>query len=146
MAKLSEAIYKHKSLIKWSVIALIFCCVFPACWKNQTRKPIIFENVEDTDEYLIRVLLFNNIKECDLTSSGGFSVRGSGMELLAHFGEDGKPIKAAAEDGSISCGGPSFADNLIIVPDKRSLLSVNGRPYRGNLKLSVSKDGQSLTV
>jgi len=127
---------------------LIFCCVFPACWKNQTGKPVIFDDldVKDPGDYTVRVLLFKNVDQCVLSSSAGFSVRNSEMELLAHFGEDAKSVTTSIQDGKINCGGPAFDGSVIIVPDKDSLLSINSRPYRGNFKISISADGQKLAV
>lgn len=141
-----DTIFKHKELIKRVLIILAFGCCFVGCWKKQVSRPVAFERKTPVQSNQIRVLLHDNIKQLRLTSMGGFSIKDSLMASKAHFGRDTEPLEIIAVSGYVKIGERMFGNGCVVVPDQFSLLSVNGKAYRGEIKLYTLDDGKSLQV
>jgi len=97
------------------------------------------------ERFWIRVLLLDGTNACTLTAPSAFSVinvRTRSVE--ARFGENSEPIHITLSAGAISVGGNLVRGReVIILPDKPYIFSLNGVAYRGKLKLIVGADGIS---
>lgn len=146
MIRLPEKIIKYKLQIKLCLIVALVGFCFLGCVNKQISRPVIFDSTQKPDQYRIRVLLFDNIKECELSSTEGFSVKDSSMTLLTHFGSLGGAKKISVEDGNTKIGDHKFNSDIYIVPDRYSVLEVKSQKFRGDLKIIVSADGNSFRV
>lgn len=146
MARLGEIIIKHKELIKRGLVLLGFACCFVGCWKKQTTRPVIIRERIAAPSKNVRVLLHGNTYKCVLSSSGGFTLRDSKTQLKAHFGVETGPLEITAISGYLKIGDRMFGNGTIITPDQMSLIKIDGKAYRGIVKLLTSSDGRSFQV
>ncbi|MCF7955674.1 MAG: SpoIID/LytB domain-containing protein [Phycisphaerae bacterium] len=146
MAKLLDKIFRHKELIKRALVILAFVCCFVGCWKKQAYRPVIIDDKEPLRTNQVRVLLHDNVMQCLLSSTGGFSVNQSTMTSKAHFGPEQGPMEISVVTGYVKIGDRLFGNGCVIEPDAMSLLSINGELYRGEIKLFTSSDARSLRV
>jgi stage II sporulation protein D len=146
LVKIPDTIIRHKELIKRALVILAFGCCFVGCWKKQASRPVAIERKSPVRTNLVRVLLHDNIIQFKLSSTGGFNVKDSLMTKKAHFSVENAPLEIIAAAGYIKIGERMFGNGCVIEPDPMSLLSVNGKMYRGIIKLFTQPDGKSLRV
>lgn len=146
MAKLLDTIFKHKELIKRVLVILAFVCCFVGCWKKQASMPLIIDYKEPIHTNQVRVLLHDNILQCNLSSTGGFSVKHSSMTSKARFSEEIGPLEITVVSGYVKIGERLFGNGCVIEPDATSLLSINGKMYRGEIILFTASNARSLRV
>jgi stage II sporulation protein D len=138
--------FRHKELIKHGAILIVFGCCFLGCLKKQAVRPVIVDEEDTAVSKHVRVLLHNKIKQCVVSSTGGFSVKDSNMLTKAHFDMGSKPLKISILSGSLEIGEQIFGNGTVISADAMSLVSVNGKLYRGVIKLFTDDEGKSFRV
>ena len=100
-------------------------------------------------QYWVRVLLLNDVKNCTLHISSAFSIDNVDPNLqtqvqLAGLDRLENPINIRLIDNEITISGRTFPNKEIIIsPDEPYVFNLNGRNYRGKLKLITSPDGSS---
>ena len=92
----------------------------------------------------VRVLLFGNIRECMVGAANGFTASDSSGRAEAYFGRVGEGICVQAANGRIMVGSHLFEGEVLISPEQPFYFSLDGKFYRGNLRLSPNKGGNSL--
>lgn len=99
--------------------------------------------------FWIRVLLLDGVKSCTFKAVSPFGVsedstapkRGTAN---IRFDKINAPVRIALTKGGISVDGRSFVSNeIIILPDDPYVFNLNGKDYRGNLRLILSADGSA---
>jgi stage II sporulation protein D len=96
------------------------------------------------ESFQIRVLLFDKISECVLSSPSGFSAAAADVGADASFGPASSDIQVDCIDGRIRVGGSVLGRRVEIRPRDPFILTVNGERYRGNLTLLALPDGAGL--
>ena len=100
-------------------------------------------------QFWIRVLLFDDINACTLKSVSPFSVINNQAALPTQitetrFNQTNVPISLELINGRITINGRAFTnEKIIILPDDPYIFNLNGKDYRGKLKLIVNPDGNS---
>jgi stage II sporulation protein D len=127
---------------------LTFLLLFlSGCKHRQVTTPTIQMDIEA--KFWIRVLLLHDVTACTLGPDGPFSVldgrTGQRMQSPeSRFNQTDLPIKIGLSGAGITIAGQTFANNnLIILPDHPYIFNLNGRDYRGKLRLIISPDGGS---
>jgi stage II sporulation protein D len=104
--------------------------------------------MEAGEDSWIRVLLSGEVVECSVGSVSGLRLleaesRGTAGRLEV----SALPTKAEICGGGISVGGEKFSSGeVLVIPDEPHIFSVDGRNYRGKLKLRLNSDGNSFSV
>ena len=117
------------------------------CENRQLTTPTIQMDLEE--RFWVRVLLLNNVKTCTLKTVGPFNVLDgqTGLETRtseARFEQADVLIRIRLTDGGITIDGRLFRNNdLILLPDEPYIFTLNGKDYRGKLRLIINPDGQS---
>jgi len=91
------------------------------------------------------VLLLDDIQSCTVIASSSFSViNAQTRSIEARFEEAGERVKIGISGGRIVVGGQVVSGGQVIIfPNRPHILNLNGREYRGKLKLIVNADGKS---
>lgn len=95
--------------------------------------------MDSPEQTWIRVLLFGKIRECTIASQSGFLLEDLETGMVADFGyHDEVPVRT---DGSrISVGEHCFNSDILIKPNDPYVFTIEGRDYRGQLRLKI-EDG-----
>ncbi len=134
-------------LIGQTAILLLLAALSGGCKKRQIVTPT--PQMDTDPQYWVRVLLLNDINNCTLEIRSSFSVDNGDPNQqkqaeLAGFGKPDGPIEIRLAGGEIEISGKTFSDvQTIISPDEPHVFNLNGRDYRGKLKLITSPDGSS---
>lgn len=121
------------------IVSVLVCIsIFSGCERREIIEPT--EGMDTARELWIRVLLFDNIKECIVTSRSGFNVI-DGMGNPASVFTTSKPVKVSINKGKVQVGEKLFTPRVSINPKKPFVIRVNGKLYRGNLKVIVGDNG-----
>jgi stage II sporulation protein D len=117
--------------------------IFSGCGDRELARPT--PQMDAPEQFWIRVLLFDNIRGCALKISSPFSVLDGGSAAIeGRFEGTGAPISINLSAGGISIGGrPSKSEQVDVLPERPHVFELNGRAYRGKLKLIVNTDGNS---
>ena len=126
------------------VVVFLFAWIFVGCWKRGQSHPAV--GVSDIEKPLIRVLLFDKIKDCTLKSRAGFSIANGHINVSAHFISSDSAISVSVVDGKLSVGKNVLGSDISVTPDSSSALAVNNNYYRGRFRLKVNDDGNSFKV
>jgi len=96
-------------------------------------------------QFWIRVLLLDDTKTCTLTAPSPFAVLDAQTQTTeAYFDQPDSPVNITVSAGQIAISGRLFSGKqIIILPDKPHIFSLNGDDYRGKLKLIINPDGNS---
>ena len=96
----------------------------------------------------IRVLLSGEVAECSVGSVSGLRLEEAGGSGTAvRLDVSALPTKAEIGGGGISVGGEEFSSGeVLLIPDEPHIFSVDGRDYRGKLKLKLNSDGHSFSM
>ncbi|MBN2312941.1 MAG: SpoIID/LytB domain-containing protein [Sedimentisphaerales bacterium] len=130
--------------------ATILTCLvllLAGCEHRQLASPTIQMDIED--KYWIRILLLDNVTTCTLNMAGPFRVldgRANSQTQTSgtRFNQAGAPINIQLAGDGITIGGQLFKYNpLIILPDDPYIFTLNGKDYRGKLRLIIHPDGRS---
>ncbi len=117
---------------------LVFISIFSGCQKRKIIEPT--KGMDTAKELWIRVLLFDNIRECIVSSRSGFNVIDRTKGAASTF-TTSKPVKVSLNSEMIRIGEKLFERQVSINPKKPYVMEVNGKLYRGNFKVIVGKDG-----
>ncbi|UCE50571.1 MAG: SpoIID/LytB domain-containing protein, partial [Phycisphaerales bacterium] len=100
-------------------------------------------------KFWVRVLLLDSVKSCTFKTAAPFDVsRGpTNPHLKAagiRFDNVNVPVKIGLTNGRISVAGQSFlSQEVVIFPDDPHIFTLDGKDYRGNLRLIVNADGSA---
>jgi stage II sporulation protein D len=100
-------------------------------------------------KFWIRVLLLNNVKTCTLETSCPFSILDSrtGQRIQSpqsRFDQTESPIIIQFAEGGLTIADTTFTnDDIIILPDNPYIFNLNGKDYRGKLRLIIHPEGGS---
>ncbi len=119
-------------------VVLVCISIFSGCQKREIIEPT--EGMDTAKELWIRVLLFDNIRECIVTSTSGFNVIDRTKGAVSTF-TTSKPVKVTLNSEMIHVGEKLFSQRVSINPKKPYVMEVNGKLYRGNFKVIIGKDG-----
>lgn len=122
----------------------VIVSLFYGCRKRQLIEPT--RGMDISERYWIKVLLFDNIEECSISSVAGFSISDTSAGHRCDFASSSGPIAAGIKDGRLMFGEHVLGREAVVEGLSPFVLGVNGRLYRGRLKLSVSPDGQTFDV
>jgi stage II sporulation protein D len=128
---------------------LLLACAFvmtfffflSGCEKRELIEPT--SGMDSPEQFWVRVLLFDNIKECTLQAETGFNAVDRTTRSSGKFERNVKPIKVDLQAGKIVIGQKIFGKDVTVKPNDPFVLSINSQRYRGNLKLLVNADGNS---
>jgi stage II sporulation protein D len=133
---------KHRCLWGWVLLGVAACV-------GGCRPRIVVEPTPQMDiaeSFQIRVLLFDKISECVLSSPSGFSATAVDVGADASFGTTSSDVQVDLLDGRIRVGGSVLGRRVEIRSRDPYILTINGERYRGNLTLLVLPDGAGLEV
>ncbi|MHC4061949.1 MAG: SpoIID/LytB domain-containing protein [Planctomycetota bacterium] len=124
-------------------VYLFLLIILGGCGERRLARPT--PQMDAPEQFWIRVLLYNDIKGCTLKISSPFSVLEGGKQgVRSGFEGASVPISIKLSGGRISIGvRPTESKQVVIVPESPHVFELNGRAYRGKLKLIVNADGTS---
>jgi len=122
---------------------LLWLIIMGGCTERQLTRPT--PQMDAAERFWIRVLLLDNIAGCTLRAASPFSViNAQTRRTEGRFEQSDRPIKINISVGGIGVDGHVVSSGeVIILPDKPHIFSLNGRAYRGKLKLIINADGNS---
>lgn len=135
------------ALIGQTAILLLLAVLSGGCKKRQVVAPT--PQMDTDPQYWVRVLLLADVNHCTVEIPSDFSIDKEDPNLhkqveLFGFGKSEGPIDIRLIDRKISISGKTISDKQIIIsPDEPYIFNLNGRIYRGKLKLITSPDGSS---
>jgi len=132
----------HRCLWGWVLLGMAAC--LGGCRPRVVVEPT--PQMDIAESFQIRVLLFDKISECVLSSPNGFSVAAVDVGADASFGTASLEVQVDYIDGRIRVGGSVLGRRVEIRSRDPYILTVNGERYRGNLTLLVLPDGAGLEV
>jgi stage II sporulation protein D len=130
-----------------NAILLLLLLILGGCKSRQLTTPTVQMDIES--QFWIRVLLFDDIAACTLKSVSPFSVINDQAALPTQitetrFNQTNVPISLELANGRITIDGRAFTnEKVIILPDDPYIFNLNGKDYRGKLKLIVNPEGNS---
>jgi stage II sporulation protein D (peptidoglycan lytic transglycosylase) len=116
---------------------LVCVSLFSGCEKRKLTETTA--GMDSAEELWIRVLLFDNIRECIVASTSGFNVIDRSNDSASKFTSSGD-VKICLKNGKIQIGEKLFSGSLTINPKDPYVVEVNGKLYRGNLKVIADKN------
>jgi stage II sporulation protein D len=134
----TQIIIRSKPALIWS-LTLLFLCHIGGCEKRELIEPT--PGMDFSERYQIRVLLFDNIRECSLASESDFSVIDTETKTQADFTNHSSTVTVRIREGKIIVGEHSFGGKVEIRSSSPFVLRINGALYRGNLTLIADSEG-----
>ncbi len=131
------------AIVIW-VCALALICSFVVLRKRSAFRTT--PGMWMSEQYKIRVLLFNNIRGCAIACRGVLRVADANRQVSVTFGPQAGDIEVTMFHGRISVGQHIFGTAVRVMSDEPFVISVSGRLYRGNLVIIAEPDGQSVDV
>ena len=128
----------------------IFICLLltlAGCENRQLTTPTIQMDIEE--RFWIRVLLLNDVKVCTLNAVNPFRILDAQTNPQTQtagvrFNQVDVPINIQLTNGGITISGQLFSNHdLIILPDEPYIFNLNGKDYRGKLRLIIHPNGRS---
>jgi stage II sporulation protein D len=130
------------TVVVLTVIAFI-CMCNPGCDKRNLTEPT--PGMNTAKQYWMRVLLFDNIRECTIEGQSEFAASSNGLQSKIPLTKDSR-LQVEVTGNFIAIAGNPVCDDIIISPAEGKLLSVNGNLFRGVIRLVVSSEGGSFDV
>ncbi len=142
----SGYIYCFSWILKLAVIFALFLLLNPGCGKRKSE--IATPDIQINEQYWIRVLLLNDIQQCSIHIDSKFSVKEETDAQNKKSNKDYKPFKepviAKIVNGKINIASRDYSSKQIIIsPDDPYIFNLNGKSYRGKLRLAVNPDANS---
>jgi stage II sporulation protein D len=123
-------------------LILILVLLFSGCKKKyEPVEPVPDVNI--SSRFWVRVLLFDNIRECSLTAVSDLVVSDGSEKNICGFAATSKAIKVSLKAGSIVIDGVPIGKTAVIKTHETLIFAINKDRYRGHLKLMVSEDNGS---
>ncbi len=102
-------------------------------------------------KFWVRVLLLDGVKSCTFKTAVPFGVgkgpKGPADEADVRFDSVNVPVEIGLTNGRISIAGQSFmSEQVVIFTDDPYIFTLNGKDYRGNLRLIVNDDGSEFNA
>jgi stage II sporulation protein D len=96
----------------------------------------------------IRVLLVNDVASCLFSTEASFTITAVGSDSpQMRFDSNSKALKIEVIENKISFDGwSSSADSLQIIPDANEIFILNGRRYRGSVRIDIGSEKNTLDV
>lgn len=140
----------RRSRISAVIIALLVLgtSILGGCKSRQLTRPTIQMDIDA--KFWVRVLLLDDVKSCTFKTAAPFGVskgptKPNAKTADVRFDNVNVPVKIGITNGMISVAGQSFmSEEVVIFPDKPHIFTLNGKDYRGNLRLIVNADGSAL--
>jgi stage II sporulation protein D len=121
--------------------------VISGCKHRQLTTPTVQMDIKP--EFWIRVLLLEDVSACTLKSVSPFSVLNNETTLPtqipeARYDKINVPISLELTNSRITVDGQVFTnEKVVIFPDDPYIFNINGKDYRGKLKIIVNPDGNT---
>ncbi len=128
-------------LIKKCAFFLVLI-VIAGCKKELTNQEIVPPSGLQS-QYMIRVLLKSNIQQCTFSCQNKFEIIDSKTnQLLMVMNKPDKKIKIKILNGRLFLNNMVFNQKIFkIKPENKTLISINGNQYRGDVTVSQNDDG-----
>jgi stage II sporulation protein D len=145
-----RAVCRHRpfSISNGKVTAvLLVMLTLSGCKSRQLTRPTVQMDIET--RFWVRVLLLDNVSSCTLKIGSPFSVTSDRADpqtrtTKARFGRSETPINIELTGGGITIAGRTFTnDTVIILADDPYIFNLDGKDYRGKLKLTINPDSGS---
>ena len=134
-------------LIGFLAILPLLAALPGGCKKRQIVTPT--PQMDTDPQYWIRVLLLDDVNNCMIEIPSSFSIENGNSDLekqveLADFRKSEGPINIRLIDGETKISDKSFSNKQIIIsPDEPHIFNLDGKNYRGKLKLITNPDSGS---
>ena len=129
---------------RWAAVltgVLVFICILGGCRKPKVTEPTL--GMDIAERFWIRILLFDNIRDCSLAGEGGFSAVDAVTGTKGDFRRLYRPIRVGIANAKIVIGEHIFGKEVMIEPGEPFVFELDGSRYRGNLLLVVGDDEKS---
>jgi len=123
----------------WVCIAA--AVLITGCKKRDAVTPTV--GIDSPERTWVRVLLFGNLREWTLETPAGFTAEGIGNGEVVDF-SDSTALHMELTDGRIRVGEHLLSSQVLLVPNDPYYFVLNGEGFRGNLKLLMNDDGESV--
>ena len=123
------------------------CCLLiiaVGCAERHITEPT--SQMDIAPRFWVRVLLLDDIELCSFKSASPFTVSGQRAAVGGvRFDSFDMPIEIKVSQGTITLNGRGLLGRQVLIcPDAPYIFTLDGRDYRGKLKLVVNPDGGSL--
>ena len=135
-----KRIVENKTITVWVFALGLICCISGCQERKVVRKT---PGMDTAERFWVNVLLFDNIKKCELNGLSAFVVKNVNMGTERRFEETSGIVPIKIKGGNILIGGKYFGKEVMILPDSPHVFSVNRNRYRGNLELVINSDGET---
>ncbi|HUV40209.1 MAG TPA: SpoIID/LytB domain-containing protein [Sedimentisphaerales bacterium] len=146
-----------KKTKKPTKVFLVFICLtISGCAKRPADQPTIHMDI--APQFWVRVLLLDDIKACTVTLKTAFEVYDPQTAQKRTFQKPDAPITIRIAQGKITFAPPlpapadsndtwpatfSAGTELVMCPQSPYIFDIDGRDYRGKLKLVLNQDNSS---
>lgn len=137
-----KSTFRNTALAVW--LLAVFGCLWVGCRKRELIEPT--PGMEVSERLWMRVLLYEDLNRCTLSSNGGFNAIDAATWSKTDFGKKAGIVEVGFSADRIIVSGKQFGREVIIRPNKPFVVAVNGEHYRGNLRLTTKADGHLFDV
>jgi len=137
-----KSTFRQMAVVVW--LLAMFSCLWVGCRKRELIEPT--PGMEISERLWMRVLLFEDIRACTLSAPGGFSAVDVATRSRTNFGKKDGAVEVGVSSGRIVVAGKLLGREVVIRPGRPFVVSVNGKRYRGNLRLTARADARSFDV
>jgi len=125
------------------MVCLAWLVTLAGCAERQLSRPT--PQMDAEPQYWINVLLFDDISACTFNAPSTWLVLSPPAIITQQpSGGVSGPVRITISAGKINIAGRAFESNvLIIAPDHPYIFNINGRGYRGKLKLILEPNADS---
>ncbi|UCG46321.1 MAG: SpoIID/LytB domain-containing protein [Phycisphaerales bacterium] len=123
----------------------ITALLLTVCGGCKARRPAaITPQMDVAAEFLVRVLIADDVSACKLKGRSALNVIGGRADSeetseAMRFGDSKAEMDVTISRGSITVGGRRFpGDELTVCPDRPHIFALNGKEYRGKLRIVVN--------
>lgn len=125
------------------LIILLFSSLLNGCRKRDVCK--LADQLQDTNLPDIRVLLLNDVNQCQLDIDGGFEILDCN-ESKIEPNELSVSLKIRILKDKLSVNGTKLESGCIFLVPQKEIFDLDGQSYRGTVKLAQNKDSNSFDV
>lgn len=133
--KRSRKLTAYRSVTLWTCV---ICVLLSAGCRRRTIEPTF--GADSSEQTWIRVLLFDNLRECTIASVNGFQVVDVENGITAEFMTN-DDILVICRDAAIIIGEHRFGPDILIKPHTPYVVfEIENTPYRGYVRLQMSQN------